>query len=254
VIGRALRYGALFFVSPARAAAAARAPGALLDGALVYAAALAASALYLALKPFDFPDPHAALPAGPQGLVFWVKVMAWQPLLLAALVVFCAALRRWMADGWLGLKMAVAVLWTALPLILTVAYVKNALPKPAFGALMLLWAAPGVWQARAVPREEWLALAAYLLGLNAVELAALAGQALATLARSPEGYKAAAAAAGLWMIFGGAYGLKSLPPERPLARALMPLLFALILQIEVVAACYLLGWLPVETLKALMYG
>ena len=56
------------------------------------------------------------------------------------------------------------------------------------------------------------------------------------------------------MIFAGALGLKHLKPGRPLTRALLPLLFALVLQIEVVFAAFMLGWLPVETLKALLYG
>lgn len=250
----ALAYGRLFLSSPSRAAAASCEDRALVDALKVYALTLLAAAAFYRFKPYDFPDANAAVPMGPQGILFWLKVMAWQPLLMGALIAFCAVLLRWMKDGWLPLKLASSLLWSAVPLIATIFYVKNQLPKPAFAAIMVLWALPGLHIARNVPAREWRPLAAFLLGLNAVQLAALLPEALVTVARWEAGYKGVVGLAGLWMLVGGALGLKALPPQRPLPRALLPLLFALVLQIVVVVAAFMLGWLPVETLKALLYG
>lgn len=251
---QALAFGRLFLFSPAKAAAACATDRALRDAAAVYALTLLGAAVFYRFKPYDFPDANAAVPMGPQGILFWLKVMLWQPLLMGALVAFAGVLLRWLKDGWLPLKVMSAFFWCAVPLILTVFYVKNQLPKPAFGALMLLWAVPGVLVGRGVPAREWRPLAAFLLGLNAVQLAALLPETVVTAMRWEAGYKAVVGLAGLWMLVGGALGLKSLAPGRPLPRALLPLLFALVLQIEVVIAAFMLGWLPVETLKALLYG
>jgi hypothetical protein len=251
---KTLNLGRLFLFSPAKAAAACESDRALLDACKIYGLTLLAAAVFYRLKPYDFPDANAAVPMGPQSLFFWLKVMLWQPLLMAALIAFCAVLLRWLRDGWLPIKVATSFFWCAIPLILTVFYVKNSIPKPAFAVLMIAWAVPGVYVGRGVPLREWRSLAAFLLGLNVVELAAMLPESVVTLMRWEAGYKAVVGLAGLWMLVGGALGLKALAPSRPLPRALLPLLFALVLQIEVVIAAFMLGWLPVETLKALLYG
>lgn len=251
---QALRFGCLFLFSPSQAAAACVEDRALRDALKLYGLTLLAAAVFYGFKPYDFPDANAAVPMGPQDLLFWLKVMLWQPLLMAALIAFCAALLRWLRDGWLPLKVASSFLWCAIPLILTLFYVKNAVPRSVFAVLMVLWAVPGVCVGRGVPAREWRLLATFLLALNAIQLAVLPLEALVTLLRWEAGYKSVVGLAGLWMLLGGALGLKALPPHRPLPRALLPLLFALVLQIEVVIAAFMLGWLPVETLKALLYG
>lgn len=251
---RALLFGRRFLFMPSKAAAACVEESALADGLAIYAAALLASAVFLRLKPYDFPDANAAAPLGPQGILFWLKVMMWQPLLMAALIGFCGALLRWLKDGWLPLKIASSLAWSALPLILTLLYVRNVLTKPAFAVLLAMWTAPAIFIGRGVSAREWRALAAFLLGLNVIELAALPPQAAVALLRWEAGYKGVVGLAGLWMLLSGALGLKALPPSRPLARALLALLFALVLQVTVVIAAFMLGWLPSETLKALLYG
>jgi hypothetical protein len=253
-MNKLLHFGRLFLFSPAKAAAACDEDRALYDALKIYGLTLLTAAVFYRLKPYDFPDANAAVPMGPQGIFFWLKVMLWQPLLMAALIAFAAVLLRWLRDGWLPVKVASSFFWCAIPLILTVFYVKNQLPKSAFGALMILWAVPGVLVGRGVPSREWRLLATFLLGLNVVELAAMLPEAVVTVMRWEAGYKAVVALAGFWMLIGGALGLKALAPQRPLPRALLPLLFALVLQIEVVIAAFMLGWLPVETLKALLYG
>jgi hypothetical protein len=253
-VKKALSFGRLFLFSPSKAAAACVEERAPLDALVVYGLTLAAAALFFRFKPYDFPDANAAVPMSAQGLLFWFKVMAWQPLLMGALIAFTAVLLRWLKEGWLPMKVATSFFWCAIPLILTVLYVKNQIPKAAFAALMIAWAAPGVYIGRDIPARDWRLLATFLLGLNAVELAAMLPEAIVTVMRWEAGYKAVVGLAGFWMLIGGALGLKALPPQRPLPRALLPLLFALVLQIEVVIAAFMLGWLPVETLKALLYG
>lgn len=116
------------------------------------------------------------------------------------------------------------------------------------------WALPLIYVGRSVPMKEWRPLATFLLALNVIELAALIPEAVVTSLRWEAGYKIVGVLAGFWMLIGGALGLKALEPRRTLPRAFLPLLFALILQIEVVIAAFMLGWLPKETLKALLYG
>jgi len=249
-----LSFARLFVFTPSKAAAACVPERALYDSLKIYGLTLLGAALFYRFKPYDFPDANAAAPMGPQGIFFWLKVMLWQPLLMGALIGFCAVLLRWLKDGWLPVKVATSFFWCAIPLILTVLYVKNGIPKSAFAALMVVWAVPGIYVGRGVPAAEWRPLTAFLLGLNAVQLAVLLPEVVVTLLRWEAGYKGVVGLAGLWMLVAGALGLRALPPARPLPRALLPLLFALVLQIEVVIAAFMLGWLPVETLKALLYG
>lgn len=249
-----LRFGRQFLFSPSKAAAACAEERALRDSIKIYALTLLAAAIFYRFKPYDFPDANVAVPMGPQGIFFWIKVMMWQPLLMAALIAFAAVLLRWLKDGWLPVKVATSFFWCAIPLILTIFYVKNAIPKSIFAVLMLLWSVPGIYVGRDVPSREWRHLATFLLGLNVIELAAMLPEAVVTAMRWEAGYKAVVGLAGFWMLIGGALGLRALAPHRPLPRALLPLLFALVLQIEVVIAAFMLGWLPVETLKALLYG
>jgi hypothetical protein len=251
---RTLRFARLFISSPTKAAAACAEDGALLEGLKVYGLALLAAAVFYRFKPYNFPDANASVPMVSQGFLFWLKVMLWQPPLMAALIGFCGVLLRWTKDGWLPFKLATSLFGSAIPLILIVLYVKNVLPKSYVSVLLIAWALPGLAIAQGVSAREWRMLAAFLLGLNAVELAALPFEAVVTVMRWEGGYKGVIGLAGFWMLLGGALGLKSLPPGRPLPRALLPLLFALVLQITVVVAAFMLGWLPVETLKALLYG
>ncbi|MEQ1920267.1 MAG: hypothetical protein ABL955_13825, partial [Elusimicrobiota bacterium] len=103
---KTVNFGRLFLFSPAKAAAACTEERALFDALKIYGLTLLTAAIFYRFKPYDFPDANAAVPMGPQSLFFWLKVMLWQPLLMAALVAFAAALMRWMKDGWLPVKVA----------------------------------------------------------------------------------------------------------------------------------------------------
>lgn len=257
---KALSFGWLFLRSPSKAAAACAGDRALRDALAVYGLTLLAAAAFQYLKPYDFPDANAAVPAGPQGLFFWLKVMLWQPVLMAFLIGFTGAALQWMKDGWLPLKVFTAFFWTAIPAILMVVYLPKAeagavvLTKLQFRILFALWSAGSLYAMSKVPPGFWRPLASLLLVMNAVQLATYFPETIVTVMRWEAGYKGVVGFAGFWMLGAGALGLKHLAPGRPLPRAVLPLLFALVLQIEVVFAAFMLDWLPVETLKALLYG
>lgn len=256
---KALSFGRLFLLSPAKAAAACESERALRDSLNVYALTLLAAAAFQWWKPYDFPDANAVVPMTAQGPLFWVKVMLWQPLLMAFLIGFTGALLQWMKDGWLPLKVFTSFFWVAIPAILMVLYLPKEsgpalLSKLQFRILFALWSGASLYAMTKVPPNSWRPLAAFLLLMNVVQLVTYAPELVVTVLRWEAGYKAVVGAAGLWMLLAGAVGLKHLKPGRPLPRAVLPLLFALVLQIEVVFAAFMLDWLPIETLKALMYG
>lgn len=257
---KALSFAKLFLTSPSKAAAACAEERALGDALAVYGLTLLAAACFQWWKPYDFPDVNAAVPGGSQNLFFWFKVMLWQPVLMAFLIGFAGALLHWMKDGWLPLKVFTSFFWAAIPAILMVVYLPKSgdgafvLSKAWFRILFALWSAGSVYAMTLVPRSYWKPLASLLLVMNAVQLVTYAPEAVVVAMRWESGYKAVVGVAGFWMLIAGAFGLKHLSPARPMPRALLPLLFALVLQIEVVFAAFMLGWLPMETLKALMYG
>jgi len=256
---KALAFGKLFLFSPSKAAAACSEDRALRDALAVYGLTLLAAALFQWGKPYDFPDANAAVPLSSQGPLFWLKVMLWQPVLMAFLIGFTGALLQWMKDGWLPLKVFTSFFWAAIPAILMVLYTAksgetSAINKFQFRILFALWSAGSLYAMSKAPKASWRPLASLLLVMNAVQLVTYFPETIVTIMRWEAGYKAVVGVAGFWMLFAGALGLKHLSPGRPLPRALLPLLFALVLQIEVVFAAFMLDWLPMETLKALMYG
>lgn len=248
----AFEFGRLFLFHPDRAAQACEREGALEDGLKVYAVWVVVSLLYLWLKPFDFPDANAPMPVQPEGFAFWLRVAFWEPLLAAMNIALTALVLEWMKEGWLPLKTAVATLWSALPLILTIAYVKTGMSRVVFGAGMIAWAVPGVLVARRVPRGDWRRIAAFLLGLNAVGLVLLLPEVAACILRSDILYKASLGASVLWLLVCGGAGLKRLSGAS-LARAVLAFLFANLVLNLAIAAAYLLHWLPMEVLKVLVY-
>lgn len=249
---RALAFGRLFLLHPERAAEECLREGALMDGLIVYGTWVLCSLLYLWLKPFDFPDANAALPSHIQGLSFWTKVAVWEPVLAALNIALTGLVLRWMREGWLPLKTAAATLWCALPLILTIAYTRSAISKTAFALLFIVWAVPGVLYARRITREEWLRTTTFLLGLNAVGLVLLGAQAAAVVLRSQVLFKGSLVLTVLWLLASGGIGLKSLA-KTSLPRAVLAFLFANLALNLVLAACFLLHWLPMEVLKVLVY-
>lgn len=245
-------FARLFLLHPARAAEACEGKDALVQGLQVYAFWVVASLLYLSLKPFDFPDVNAPLPTHPEGAAFWLRVSAWEPVLAALNVALTGLVLEWMREGWLPLKTAVATLWSAVPLILTLAYTRTGMTAAVFGAGMIAWAVPGVWVARRVSAGNWRRITAFLLGLNAVGLAMLVPEVAACVLRSDVLYKASLGGSVVWLLVCGGLGLRRLSGAS-LARAVLAFLFANLVLNLVIAACYLLHWLPMEVLKVLVY-
>jgi hypothetical protein len=249
---KAFAFGKLFLFQPARAAEACADERAVDAGLKVYAVWVVASLAYLCLKPHDFPDLNAPAPAHAEGLGFWLRVAMWEPVLAAMNIALTALVLDWMREGWLPLRTAVATLWSAVPLILTLAYVKSGMPRAAFGALMIVWALPGAYVARRVPAGEWRKVAAFLLGLNAIGLVLLIPEIAAAVLRSDLLYKGALFASVAWLLVCGGAGLSRLC-RTSMARAVLAFLFANLVLNLVIAAAYLLHWLPMEVLKVLVY-
>ena len=245
-------FGKLFLFQPARAAEACAEEGALDDALKVYAVWVVASLTYLWLKPHNFPDAAAPVSAHAEGLGFWIRVSVWEPVLAALNIALTALVLSWMREGWLPLRTAVATLWSAVPLILTIAYTKSGLPRAAFGALMIVWALPGAYVARRVPAHEWRKVATFLLGLNMIGLVLLVPEIIAALLRSDVLYKGTLFVSVGWLLVCGGTGLGRLC-RTSTARAVLAFLFANLVLNLVIAAAYLLHWLPMEVLKVLVY-
>lgn len=249
---KAWDFGKLFLFRPTDAAAACESERSLDDGLKVYALWVVLSLAYLWLKPYDFPDANAPHPVHAAGLGFWLRVSLWEPVLAAMNIALTALVLDWMREGWLPLRTAVATFWSAMPLILTIAYVKSGLPRAAFGALMLVWAAPGAFVARRLRPADWRRTASFLLGLNAVGLVLLVPQVAAAALRSDLLYKATLFGSVAWLLVCGGVGLAKLF-KTSVARAVLAFLFANLVLNLVIAAAYLLHWLPMEVLKVLVY-
>lgn len=247
----ALGRAALF--SPSRAAELAAQPAAPRPAAFIYAACLVATAVFFALKPFDFPDRNAAFPREAQGLLFWLKVMLWQPPLEAALIVFVVALVEWLREGKLFFKMLGGLLFTALPFVLLLAYKYGGLSWGGYAALAAGWLGLVGWRARLVPAQSWRPAAALMLALNAVPLLSVAPMALATGLGSEGLFKGAQIVAGLWMLGAAALGLRALTGAR-LPRCFMAVLFSMFMQIAFAFTLHMLGLVPKDILKALLYA
>ncbi|MFI5347025.1 MAG: hypothetical protein ACHQ51_11690 [Elusimicrobiota bacterium] len=249
---KSIDFAKLFLFQPASAAEACAEETAIDAGLKVYAVWVVASLAYLWLKPHDFPDMAAPISAHAEGFKFWTRVALWEPVLAALNIALTVLVLNWMRDGWLPLRTAVATLWSAVPLILTIAYTKSGLPRAAFGAGMIVWALPGGYAVWRVPAAEWRKVTAFLLGLNAIGLVLLIPEIAAAVLRSDMLYKGTLFASVAWLLVCGGIGLGRLC-KTSTARAVLAFLFANLVLNLVIAAAYLLHWLPMEVLKVLVY-
>ncbi|MDE2509819.1 MAG: hypothetical protein KGL74_01735 [Elusimicrobia bacterium] len=251
-MNKAIEFGKKFLFHPADAADACASKTAVDEGLKVYAAWVVVSLAYLWLKPHDFPDAAAPVAAQPEGPAFWLRVACWEPLLAALNIALTAMVLEWMREGWLPLKTAVATLWSAVPLILTYAYTRTGMSRLVFGTLIILWSLPGLYVARRVPGGEWRKVTAFLLGLNAIGLVLLVPEIAAAVLRSDHLYKATLFASVGWLLACGGIGLSRLC-RTSTARAVLAFLFANLVLNLVIAAAFLLHWVPMEVLKVLVY-
>lgn len=241
----------LFLIDPEGAAKRCRQDDALLDALKIYALWAVLSLAFARFSPLDYLDPNApVLPAKSAG--FWLRVLLWEPVLFSLGIASTSLAVYWLKDGWLALKAAVATAWTAAPLILTIAYTRDSLSKPAFAAAMLAWLALGVWAGRRIPRQDWRPLASFLLAMNAIGIVSLLPQAIVISARSLKAYYAVALVVTLWTLAVAGRGLRELCAI-PLPRAVLAFLFGFAALLCFMVAAYFLGWLPMEVLKVLIY-
>jgi len=254
MLSRILTLSRLFLISPSRAAAASRQEENLAPCLWIYAAGTAGTMLFFTLKPFDFPDPGAALPREPQSLVFWLKVLLWQPPLEAAWFAFLLGLVAWFRRGALPVRLLSAVAWAAAPFILMAAAgARGGAAKTtlALGALVWLGLFVPLW--RRLTRAEAAPVVIFMLGVNVVGVVMLAPMILAVCLRSPGLFTAVQAAGGLWILGCGTLGLRHLTELR-LPRAFMAVLFSMFFQVAVALTLHLLGLVPKDILKALLYA
>lgn len=239
--------------SPSAGAEKARPKEALPASARVYAAFLILYALFFWLKPFDFPDPNVGVPRETQGLTFWLKVMCFQPLLEAAWVVFLLGMARWFGEGRLAFRLIVGTFWTAAPFILLVLYHGSQMPKWAFAAGAALWLAS---YALVIKREDagpLRELLSFMLALNAVGIALLVPMTLLTAMRSKELFMLTQGLGGIWLLGAGALGVRQLTGLR-MSRAFLAMLLSMFMQIAFTFTLHMLGIVPKEILKALVYA
>ncbi len=239
----------IFLTSPSRAVEASRDEKNLAPCLWIYAAFTVATMLFFMLKPGDFPDQSAAYPHE-----FWFKVMLWQPPLEAAWLAGLLGLAVWFRQGSLPVRLALAVVWTAAPLglsVYAVAGTNTDIAHWALGleALALVLFVP-LW--RQLKRSEALPVAIFMLSVNIIGIVMLAPMVLATLLRSSNLFTATQVVGGFWILGWGTMGLRQLTGLR-LPRAFMAVLLSMFFQIYVALALNLLGLLSKTILKALVF-
>lgn len=253
MLKRMLALGKALVFSPTRGAQEARKEENLAPAFWLYAAFVLGYMVFFRLKPLDFPDKNAPLPAEVQDLFFWFKVTLWQPPLEAGWILFLLGLVRWFERGSWPVRFMSAVLWTAFPFILIVYYAQNALPKAGLAAGFAAWLSLFYPLVRGAPRALWRPLIAYMLGLNVIGVLLLAPMTLAVLLDAPMLFTASQAAGGFWILIVGTLGLRELTGLR-LPRAFMSVLLSMFFQIALAFTLHLLGLVPKEILKALFYA
>lgn len=248
----AFRLARLCALKPAEAAEHVKSPEAFRAALVLWAVWVAASMLFTWLKPAGFPEPAmAALPSRPP--LFWLRVLFWQPILAAVLVAFIGIALRWLSSGWLAFKLAVGVAWSVAPFIVSFAYVKGHLTGLPASALLAAWLAVVAWYGRSIPLEAWRRTATVMLGLNGIPLLSLAVEAVIIPTGSLTAYKALMVVVLLWVLGASALIFKR-AENLSTPRALAAVFFALLAQNIFVGTAFLLGWMPLEVLKVLMYA
>ncbi|PCI37318.1 MAG: hypothetical protein COB53_06850 [Elusimicrobia bacterium] len=249
-----LNFGIDFLYQPSRALDLVNKDprAALRASAGVYALFLVTAALFYTLKPDGFPPiPGAELNIPEHGLLFWIKVQAWSPILLAVWIAAAGWFGRLLGSGKLAIRLPAAVAAAIIPLLLIVVYNSAQMHRAIFGLCWVGLIAVMVPGFRRVSQEDWLRLTACLAGLHAAAIVLLIPFTIAVVARSPRAYHAVEFVMLFWVL-----GLATFSVRRILniatARAFSAVFLSLITQILFVFSMHLLGVLPKEVLKALM--
>jgi hypothetical protein len=250
----ALEFAALFLYKPERAAEACRRPDALRLGLIVYAVAAVVSLVFSWYNPLKFLDPSAPILSS-YDIFFWARVAFWEPVLFGLSVWFGVLLLDWMRGGWLPLRAACAALWTAIPLALGALYAspRMHLGRGPFIACLAVWTIPALRLTVRPNVKTWREVGSFLLGLNAVQTVGLLATLLIVVpSRSLDAFYAVDAVILVWMLVIAGLGLRRLCGVST-ARAVIAFLFSVLLSTVVPGIAYLLGVLPKEVLKVVLY-
>ena len=219
----------------------------------VLALYMAVSAVFYWLKPDSFPPPPegALAPAVPRSLLFWVRVQLWTPALAAVLVATTGWFAVVLDGGKLPLRLATAVLASAVPALLLVVHSNGLIPKAAFIAALALLPALAFPAWRRIGRERWQCVTAVLLSANAPAIALVPVFTVTVLLRSAVLYQGLEMVLLFWTLGLCSYGVgRSL--KLPTARAFAAVFLGFIAQIFFVFSMHNAGLLPNDVLKALM--
>ncbi len=252
---RTLAFGRQFLFAPAQAADACDRPTALADGLTIYALLAVAELVSSWFDPLAFLDPTAPVRPG-HTLGFWLVVAFWEPVLMAMSVFFTVLTLEWMSEGWLPLKTAAATLWTAVPVALVVYYTASHAALSRGWALLLLaaWAAPAVLLSRRIAPERWRRVGIFLLGMSAVQLVGLLFEFVAVVpAHSLNAFYVYSAVMLVWVAYCFGAGMRRMKITGSVARAVLAFVFALLISSVVPSLAYLLGLMPKEVLKVVLY-
>lgn len=242
-------------LSPSRAAARLKEEDAALQDSLrIFLAYMASAVIFYTLKPAGFPPagPDSPLPLpGEEGLVFWVKVQVWTPVLTGLWVLLSGSFARLLTGGRLPMRLFASGVLALLPLLLVLFYTNTPMPRWALGAGLFALCAAAAPAVRLVPGSSWRAYASWLMAVNAPALALLPLFSAAVLLKAATFYQALEIALLFWTLGLAAYGTSRIA-SIPAARAFCAVFLGLLCQVVFVYAFYLLGILPKAVLKALM--
>jgi hypothetical protein len=251
---RAWEFGKLFLFSPSKAADACLRKEALSDGLKLYALLAVAELASSWFNPLSFLDPNAPVTPA-HGLGFWMRVAMWEPVLFGLSIFFTVLILDWMREGWLFKKFMAATLWAATPAALAAYYASPTatLHKPLFVMLLAAWCAPALWLSRRVPAEYWRKVGIFLLGLNAIQLVSLAVEYLTVVPlRSKIGFYVLGIVSLVWVLACAGIGLRKLCAMST-ARVVLGFILAVLAVPIAIGLAFVLGLMPMEVLKVVLY-
>ncbi len=127
------------------------------------------------------------------------------------------------------------------------------LSKSAAIAIFALWIVPAAALARRIPAERWRKVGIFLLGISAIQLVTLALEfATVVPSHSIKGFYVLSFLTIGWMLVCVGIGLRKLC-EMSTARVVLGFLFAIVVSSAVPVLAYLLGLMPMEVLKVVLY-
>ena len=219
----------------------------------IFISYLLVSAAFHAWKPFDFPPlpGGAQMEAPPGGLLFWVKVQAWQIPLAALGILLTAWFARLLSGEGIPRRIAAATGCALLPLLLIAASRMLHMPKWIFAICWLVLLAALIPGLKRVEAGSWRPLAAWLLGANVVAVAAVPFAVGLVVLKAASAYQAFEYVTAFWMLALTTYGVGRLFAVAT-ARAFCAVFLSVICEVLFLFGFYFLGFLPKAVLSVLL--